>query len=105
CPRSSTFSSIANGNSLTSAPPLLPVKNASSSCSVPRATVPSTSGLALIPSAKKALALSPRYFGWLCMSCRHPVASRQPAAIRIEATCLHLLLRVGPHPHALAALL
>ena len=36
-------------------PPILPVKNASSSCSVPRATVPSTSGLALEPSAKNAL--------------------------------------------------
>src|SRR4051812_14715731 len=48
----------------------MPVKNASSSCSVPRAIVPSTSGRALDPSAKNSLARSPRYFGWLCMSWR-----------------------------------
>src|SRR4051812_43372996 len=105
CPRFSSASSTANGRSLTVALSILPVKNASSSWSVPRATVPSTSGRALEPSAKNALARSPRYFGWLCMSCRQPVRlTRQSPAttstlIRLST---HLSLRVGPHPHALS---
>src|SRR3954447_10038052 len=71
CPRLSTASSTANGSSLTVTLSTLPVKNASSSWSVPRAIVPSTSRRALEPSAKNSLARSPRYFGWLCMSWRH----------------------------------
>src|SRR3954462_6447110 len=74
-PRSTTCASIANGSSLTSTLLTLPVKNASSSCRVPRATVPSTSGRALDPSAKNTLGRRPRYLGWLCMSCRHAVAA------------------------------
>ena len=64
--------STANGISVTAAPPILPVKKASSSCSVPRATVPSTSGRALDPSRKNSDARSGLYFGWLCMSWRQP---------------------------------
>ncbi len=41
----------------------MPVKNAASVCSVPRAIVPSTSGRALDPLAKNALWRSGRYFG------------------------------------------
>ena len=54
-PRSSTSAVTGNGSSSTSVAPFFPVKNAASSCSVPRATVPSTSGRALEPSAKNAL--------------------------------------------------
>src|SRR5262245_16288265 len=79
-PRFSTASSTGNGSSLTVAVPTLPVKNAASSCSVPRATVPSTSGRALPPSVKKAVPRSPRYFGWLCMSWRHPAAAPSDTA-------------------------
>src|SRR3954447_26935319 len=70
-PRSITCWSTAKGISFTSTLLTLPVKKASSSCSVPRATVPSTSGRALDPSAKNVLGRRPRYFGWLCMSWRH----------------------------------
>src|SRR6266542_197349 len=79
-PRLMTFSSIANGNSFTVTLSILPVKNASSSCSVPRATVPSTSGRALEPSEKNALDRKPRYFGWLCMSWRQPVITTREKA-------------------------
>src|SRR5688500_11132934 len=82
-PRFSTASSTGNGSSLTVAVPTLPVKNAASSCSVPRATVPSTSGRALPPSVKNAVPRSPRYFGWWCMSWR------QPAALTIEIAATH----------------
>src|SRR6185436_77537 len=99
-PRLRTASSIANGNSLTSSLPSLPVKNASSSWSVPRATTPSTSGRALDPSAKNPLGRSPRYFGWLCMSWRQPEASMIAATAQAARPRLHLLLRVGTHPHA-----
>src|SRR5919108_5252451 len=75
CPRSSTSFVTANGNSETNIAPFLPVKKAASVCSVPRATVPSTSGRALDPLLKKSLDRSGRYFGWLCMSCRQPVSA------------------------------
>src|SRR5688572_1933646 len=79
CPRSRSFSVIWNGSSLTVAVPIFPVKNASSSCSVPRATVPSISGRALDLSANSVLGRSGRYFGWLCMSWRHPLTSASAA--------------------------
>ena len=41
---------------------------------VPRATVPSTGARAERPSAKKVDSRSGMYFGWSCMSCRHPVS-------------------------------
>src|SRR5688500_1717546 len=83
CPRFRSASVIWNGSSFTGWFATLPVKNPSSSCSVPRATVPSTSGRALEPSAKRVLGRSGRYFGWLCMSCRQPAAAtRQNAAAR-----------------------
>jgi hypothetical protein len=44
------------------------VKNATSSWSVPRATVPSTSGRALEPFLKNTLSRSGIAFGELCMS-------------------------------------
>src|SRR5687767_11680035 len=74
-PRFRSASVIWNGNSFTVAPDIFPVKNASSSCSVPRATVPARSGRALDPSANSALGRSGLYFGWLCISCRHPLAN------------------------------
>src|SRR5688572_14556362 len=81
CPRFRSASLIGNGSSFTGWFATLPVKNPSSSCSVPRATVPSTSGRALEPSANSVLGRSGRYFGWLCMSCRQPAAAtRQNAA-------------------------
>src|SRR5687767_3122836 len=70
--------STANGRSFTVTLSFFPVKNAASSSSVPRATVPSTSGRALDPSAKNVVELSGRYFGWLCMSCRQPTDSASP---------------------------
>src|SRR3954467_8882507 len=99
CPRSTTCASIANGSSLTSTLLTLPVKNASSSCRVPRATVPSTSGRELEPSAKKALGRRPRYLGWLCMSSRHAVAAiRQTATRTIRAPRLgRAAASAGPH--------
>jgi hypothetical protein len=54
------------------AAPFFPVKNAASSCSVPRATVPSTSGRALDAFLKNTLSRSGIAFGELCMSCRQP---------------------------------
>src|SRR4051812_14335165 len=82
-PRSSTSAVNAKGSASTSAAPFFPVKNATSSCSVPRATVPSTSGRALEPSRKKTLSRSGIAFGELCMSCRQAVAvSRQKTEVR-----------------------
>src|SRR5437868_10948881 len=79
-PRSSSSFVSGMGSSVISAPPCLPVKNASSSCSVPRATVSSTSGRALDPFANSALSRSGMYFGWLCMSCLQPAAARRQKA-------------------------
>src|SRR5215471_3502625 len=74
-PRSSTSAVSGNGNASTSVPFVFPVKNAASSCSVPRATVSSTSGRALEPFLKNMLSRSGIAFGWLCMSCRQPVSA------------------------------
>src|SRR5436190_5729724 len=105
CPRLRTASSTGNGSSLTVTLSTLPVKNASSSWSVPRAIVPSTSGRALEPSAKNSLARSPRYFGWLCMSWRQapaPTSERQRVTTILSRLGLHLSRRAAPHPHALS---
>src|SRR5215213_612615 len=87
-PRFSTVSSALNGSSATGALPVLPVKNASLSCSVPRAMVPSISGRALPPSAKNAVPRSARYLGWLCMSCRQPATPAIESAATHSATIL-----------------
>src|SRR3954469_9411094 len=79
-PRSRTSAVSANGSASTSAAPSLPVKNDTSSWSVPRATVPSTSGRALEPFLKNTLSRSGIAFGELCMSCRQPVAASSNAA-------------------------
>src|SRR5262249_35350704 len=84
-PRSSTSAVSANGSASTSAAPSLPVKNAASSCSVPRATVPSTSGRALEPSLKNTLSRSGIAFGEFCMSWRqadNAAAAKTRAAAR-----------------------
>src|ERR1022692_1943307 len=57
-------------DSLPSAP--LPVASSVSSLRWPRATVPSVMGRAERPSAKKSLGRKGMYFGWSCMSWRHP---------------------------------
>src|SRR4051812_20446032 len=84
-PRSSTSAVSANGSASASAAPFFPVKKAASSCSVPRATVPSTSGRAVEASLKNMLSRSGWPTGVLCMSCRQPAvavatATRQAAA-------------------------
>src|SRR6267142_1710226 len=86
-PRSRTSAVSANGSASSSVAPLFPVKNAASSWSVPRATVPSTSGRALEVSRKNMLSRSGIAFGWLCMSCRHPPrAARTPSAMTAHGT-------------------
>src|SRR6476469_6028058 len=79
-PRSSTSAVSANGSASTSAAPFLPVKKLTSSCSVPRATVSSTSGRALEPLRKNTLSRSGTAFGELCMSCRQAVTVRRQKA-------------------------
>src|SRR5215813_7403445 len=79
-PRSSTAAVSGNGSASASATPFFPVKNAASSWSVPRATVPSTSGRALEPFLKKMLSRSGIDFGELCMSCRQADTASSPAA-------------------------
>src|SRR5215471_7883573 len=96
-PRSSTSAVSGNGNASTSVPFVFPVKNAASSCSVPRATVSSTSGRALDPFAKNMLSRSGIAFGWLCMSWRQPAANTTSAAntsarLVPRASCLGLWL-------------
>src|SRR5258708_15903344 len=82
-PRSSTSAVSANGRASTTVAPLFPVKNAASSWSVPRATVPATGGGALEPFLKNMLSRSGIAFGWLCMSCLQPeAAARRPSAMR-----------------------
>src|SRR5258708_34853137 len=86
-PRSSTSAVSANGRASTTVAPLFPVKNAASSWSVPRATVPSTSGRALEPFLKNMLSRSGIAFGWLCMSCLQPeAAARRPIALTANGT-------------------
>src|SRR3954471_5738216 len=75
-PRSSTSAVSGNGSASASAVPFFPVKNDASSCSVPRATVSSTSGLAVEPFLKNMLSRSGCPTGVLCMSCRQPAAAR-----------------------------
>src|SRR5881392_3754490 len=70
-PRSRTSAVSGNGSASSSAAPFFPVKNATSSCSVPGATVSSTSGRALEPFLKNTLSRSGIAFGELCMSWRH----------------------------------
>src|SRR5688500_14572383 len=60
--------------------PLFPVKNPASSCSVPRATVPSTSGRAVETFLTNRLSRSGCAVGVLCMSWRHPVAASKHSA-------------------------
>src|SRR6186997_614104 len=79
-PRSSTSAVSGNGSASAAAAPFFPVKNTASSCSVPRATVPSTSGRALDAFLKNTLARSGIAFGELCMSCRHAAADRRQKA-------------------------
>src|ERR1051325_654563 len=79
-PRSSTLAVSGSGSASTSAPFSFPVKNAASSCSVPRATVSSTSGRALEGFLKNMLSRSGIAFGWLCMSWRQPAADSSTAA-------------------------
>src|SRR3954469_12724185 len=84
-PRSRTSAVSGNGSASASAVPFLPVKNAASSCSVPRATVPSRIGRALDVFLKNMLSRSGMALGWLCMSCRQPdsaVARRNANAAR-----------------------
>src|SRR4051812_19125104 len=88
-PRSRTSAVSGNGSASASAAPFFPVKKLASSCSVPRAMVPSTSGRALEASLKNMLSRSGWPTGVLCMSCRHPpltiaAPSRQTAASRPE---------------------
>src|SRR5687767_6479564 len=58
--------------------------------------VPSTSGRALEPSAKKVVARSGRYFGWLCMSWRHPAIDRTDRTAAESAMALPA--KAGSHP-------
>src|SRR5215471_17467505 len=81
-PRSSTSAVSAKGRASTSAAPSFPVKNLTSSCSVPRATVSSTSGRALEPFLKNTLSRSGIALGELCMSCRQPAAASTSTATR-----------------------
>src|SRR5260221_8975260 len=74
-PRSRTSAVSRNGSASSTSAPFFPVKNAVSSCSVPRATVPSTSGRALDPFLKNTLSRSGIAFGELCMSWRQPAAA------------------------------
>src|SRR5260221_11053095 len=74
-PRSRTSAVGRNGSASSTSGPFFPVKNAASSCSVPRATVPSTSGRALDPFLKNTLSRSGIAFGELCMSWRQPDAA------------------------------
>src|SRR3954462_12467757 len=74
-PRSSTSAVKANGSASTSAAPFFPVKNVTSSCSVPRATVSPPGGRALEPFLKNTLSRSGIAFGELCMSWRQPAAA------------------------------
>src|SRR3954469_5221176 len=96
-PRSSTSAVNANGSASTSAAPFLPVKNATSSCSVPRATVPSTSGRALEPLRKNTLSRSGIALGELCMSWRQPAArnSKPPKKTRVAPRTSRLQLRLN----------
>src|SRR3982751_4044124 len=88
-PRSSTSAVSAKGSASASAAPFFPVKKLASSCSVPRAMVPSTSGRALEAFLKNMLSRSGWPTGVLCMSCRQPplitaAPSRHTAASRPE---------------------
>src|SRR4029453_5612996 len=74
-PRSRTSAVRAKGSASTASAPAFPVKNAASSCSVPRPIVPSTTGLALDVSLKNMLSRSGIALGWLCMSCLQPAAA------------------------------
>jgi hypothetical protein len=74
-PLSITARVNGTGSDATNSPFVFPVYSALSSFKCPRATVPSGSGLADRPSAKKELASSGWYFGWFAIGRRHPASS------------------------------
>src|SRR5436190_13277835 len=97
-PRSRTSAVSGNGSASSSTAPFFPVKNAASSCSVPRAIVPSTSGRAVDSFLKNMLARSGWAVGPLCMSCRQPAA----ATTRRHAAPSLIETAIAPRPSRLA---
>src|SRR5215470_3437590 len=83
-PRPTTRASTANGNTVASSLPILPVSSSVSSPRCSRETVPSTSGRADRSSGKNSEARSGVYFGWSCMSRRQPLVTTALTTINTE---------------------